>query len=83
MPNEYYKPIGQGPAKKATNEDKIRDENGFTNPNLHRRANPKEPTALSGEVSPRDYEFSIANVNTFLTTQINTHDEDSEDSEIP
>lgn len=82
MANNYYQPIGQGPAKQATDEDLQRDETGFTNPNLHRRIDPKDPVD-SDEVAKRNYDLSISNVDSYLTIQVNTHDEDSEDSEIP
>lgn len=35
--------IGQGPARLCSDEDIARDELGFTNPNLHRRIDPKWP----------------------------------------
>lgn len=84
-----YPVIGQGPATRADADDLARDELGFTHPNLHRRImNPGQtpPIAenpLDQEVAPRNYKLQIQNVHSYRTTQINVHDEDSIDSEIP
>lgn len=74
---------GQGPAKPATPEDIAYDELGTTNPNLHRRVDPQEPTAESGEVAPREYSIGIYGTHSYRTTKISLHDEDSETSEVP
>lgn len=60
-----------------------KDEIGYTHPNLHRRIDPQEPSPDSGEVAPREYRLNIYGKNSYRTTVINTHDEDSETSEIP
>lgn len=75
LPNE-------GTARPANEEELAKDELGFTNPNLHRRIDPQQPTDPE-EVLPRGYMFAIENGTSYRTTIINTHDEDSETSEIP
>lgn len=60
-----------------------KDEVGFTHPNLHRRIDPQEPTPESGELAPREYSVNICGKNSYRTTTICVHDEDSETSEIP
>lgn len=83
MPDINIPSVGQGPARPADAEDIQRDDNGFTNPNLHRRINPQEPAPDSGEVAPRGYELGIYSTDSYRTVFINTHDEESETSEIP
>ena len=83
MSEILFPKTGQGPAKVANEEDLIRDAQGFTHPNLHRRIDPQQPSDGSVEYKPRDYSIGISNVYSYRTTKINTHDEDSEDSEIP
>lgn len=82
-----YPIMGQGPSKQASTDDLARDELGFTNPNLHRRVDPKDPpiadNPLNQEVAPRGYQLQIQNVHSYRTTTINVHDEESIDSEIP
>lgn len=80
----------QGSAVLASEEDIERDELGFTNPNLHRRiADPTEETLIQAddernqELETRTYQVSIMNVNSYRTTHVNTHDEDSIDNETP
>lgn len=86
---QKYPVMGQGPARLANQEELARDELGFTNPNLHRRImNPGQqpPVAenpLNQEVAPRNYKLGIQNVHSYRTTQINVHNENSIDSEIP
>lgn len=75
--------VGQGPAVVASPEDIARDEHGHTNPNLHRRIDPQEPSVpenpLDRELAPREYELAIGGVYSYRTTTMITHDEDSED----
>jgi len=84
-----YPVIGQGPARPADSDDLARDELGFTHPNLHRRImNPgqdpqRAENPLNQEIAPRNYKLQIQNVHSYRTTQLNVHDEDSIDSEIP
>lgn len=80
---DRYLKMGQGPAKLASEEDLQRDENGYTNPNLHRRSEPEDPPTGDSEVLPREYKFSIHDVNGFQTTIKTVHDEESTTSEIP
>lgn len=82
------KPItGQTPAKPADREALIKDQNGYTHPNLHRRIDPQEPPKESDELLPRDYSIGIYGLNSYRTTTFNYHDdasyEASDDSEIP
>lgn len=74
--------MGQGPAKIASSEDLEIESHGYTNPNLHRITDPKDPPE-DGEVDPRDYHLSIHDVNGYQTTTIIVHDEESTTSEIP
>ena len=82
-----YPLAGQGPAKPADEDDLARDALGFTNPNLHRRIDPKQPPVADDprnqEKYPRDYLLSLQNVHSYRTTIINAHDEESIDDETP
>ncbi len=70
--------IGQGPAKEANTDEIQHDEAGFTNPNLHRRIyTPPDGT------ENRKYKIGIYGFNSYRTTEINIHDEESTVSEIP
>lgn len=82
MPDKLIK-MGQGPAKLADKEALDKDELGFTNLNLHRRVDPVDPEKDSGEVQPRDYIIGIQGTDSYRTTIINTHDEESTTQEIP
>ena len=90
--------MGQGPAVQVSidddgvievirDDDYARDEVGFTNPNFHRRVDPKEPeiseNILNQEVDPREYKLNLMGTNSYRTTIINVHDEESVVSEIP
>lgn len=77
----YDMPVmGQGNMKQLTPEDQIRDDNGFTNPNLHRRIHPHQ---YEGELDAREYNLAIQGVNSYRTTKYPIHDEDSITSDIP
>lgn len=82
-----YPLVGQGPARLADEADLARDVLGFTHPYLHRRIDPQDPpkadNVLNQEVAPRGYQLQIQNVHSYRTTQINVHDEESIDCEIP
>lgn len=78
-----YPKLGQGPATIADDESLAKDDLGFTHPNLHRRVDASEPNPESGEVSPREYSFGIYGVDSYRTTKVNTHDEESTTCEIP
>lgn len=69
---------GQGPAVEASDKDLQRDAGGFTNPNLHRRIDPKDRSLP--EVAPRSYQLSIQGVSSYRTTSIHCHDEDAFES---
>lgn len=69
-------PMGQGPAKIADSNDLIRDAEGYTNPNLHRRINTSNEDDISVHVG-------IYGVNSYRTVEYEVHDEESTTSEIP
>ena len=75
--------VGQGTGRPVNENERKKDVQGFTHPNLHRRIDPQQLEEGSGEVNPRDYKLGIYNVNSYRTTIINTHDEESTTSEIP
>lgn len=64
-----------------------KDAVGFTDPNLHRRTDPKmhpDPNIEDDEeIDARQYNFTISSVNSYRTTRMTVHDEDSETSEVP
>lgn len=77
MPTETPK-TGQGPSKPADADDIQRDKVGFTNPNLHRRIfTPPEGTP------DHKYKIGIYGYDSYRTTDIILHDEESTTSEIP
>ena len=71
--------IGQGPWQPIDDPESIeavRDEVGFTNPNLHRRT--------SGDIPEGTYyNVSIYGFNSYRFTSTIDHDEESTTSEIP
>lgn len=72
-----------GTMKPLTPEEEAKDQLGFTNPNLHRRIDPQTP-ADPKEVRPREYTIGVYDgINSYRTTQIFYHDEESTTSEIP
>lgn len=83
MGNITYPKVSQGAAKLVSEDDIIRDDAGFTHPNLHRRVDPQIPSEDSQEHKPREYKLGISNVNSYRTTEIHYHDEESTTSEIP
>ncbi|MCM1286608.1 MAG: hypothetical protein NC227_10680 [Bacteroides sp.] len=69
--------VGQGawnPIESGSMEE-LRDNNGFTHPNFHRR----KSTATEN----RNISIGIYGLNSYRTTETVIHDEDSRDSEIP
>lgn len=64
---EYLK-MAQGPARPINDTEKALDDHGFTNPNLHRRIDPKDPSEESKEVLPASYKLSVQDVNSYRTT---------------
>lgn len=68
---------GQGPATKT---DESSETDGYTHPDLHRRIDPHK---RDDEVSERNYQLGIYSTNSFRTVEIQYHDEESEESEIP
>jgi len=70
--NIAYPQYGQGNSTPASDEDIQRDDLGYTNPNLHRRVDPKFPVeaddATDYELTPRDYLIGIQAVNSYRTT---------------
>lgn len=76
----YDRPdIGHGNMKILTDEDLQRDENGFTNPNLHRRIDPSQG---EGEYAPRDYNLFISRYDSYRLTSSYFGSIDN-DEEIP
>ncbi len=70
--------MGQGPARETDEDDIKRDELGFTHPNLHRRIYTQPDCTANHK-----YSIGIYGYNSYRTTEIITHDEESTDSEIP
>lgn len=68
--------MGQGPAVPIVpgSIEADRDEVGFTHPNLHRRIDTQEP---------RKYQLGIYGLDSYRSTEINLHDEESTTDEIP
>lgn len=83
MGDIIFPKMGQGPAVVASDDDLIRDEVGYTHPNLHRRIDPQLPDDDSKEYHPRDYDLGIYSVNSHRTTTIHYHDEDTDEDETP
>lgn len=77
--------MGRYPATTLTDEDVKRDEHGYTHPNLHRRIDPHtiHDDKDHMELKPRHYTIGILGTNSYRTTEMFTHDEDSETSEVP
>lgn len=80
-----YPRTAQGPAKPATAAQIQLDEGlGFTNPNLHRRIKPQaEATVGEYEYTGRTYQLMVQGKNSYRTTTMHVHDEESTTSEIP
>lgn len=76
--------MGQGPGYfiDPSSLDQELDDLGFTNPNLHRRIDPQEPTT-EGAVAPNSYVIGIYGKNSHRTVTLYLHDEESTTSEIP
>lgn len=77
--------MGRYPATTLTDEDIKRDEHGYTHPNLHRRIDPHtiHDDKDHMELKPRQYTIGVLGTNSYRTTEMFTHDEDSETSEVP
>ncbi len=77
--------MGRYPATTLTDEDVKRDEHGYTHPNLHRRIDPHtiHDDKDHMELKPRQYTIGVLGTNSYRTTEMFTHDEDSETSEVP
>lgn len=69
---DKYFDMGQGRAVELSPEDRIRDEIGLTNPNLHRRV---ESTDIT-------YTLGIYGLDSWRTSS-NTYDDASDLTEIP
>ena len=74
-----FVPVAQGVAKLANSADIARDELGYTNPNLHRRID----CDISETNRPTEYSLLVGNVNSYRTTRVTLHDEDSTTTEVP
>ena len=75
--SEVIETMGQGIWKQIIDgsEEAVRDRNGFTHPNLHRRSN--------SEDSGSHCKVGIYGLDSYRYTEIVTHNEESTDSEIP
>lgn len=82
-----YPLMGQGPAYPLTEEDIKRDNLGYTNPNLHRRIDPKPPKVAKDkrdhEYKEKEYSLQIMSIHSYRTTKLNVHNEESVDDETP
>lgn len=67
-----FEEIGQSTSNRINEIEQIRDDNGFTNPNLHRRID-AQMSENTDEVVPRKYRFGIHNWNSYRTTHVVTH----------
>ena len=70
-------PMGQGPAKPATTTEQVKDDNGFTNPNLHRRI------YTSPDDTSTTYKLGIYGYDSYRVTETVVHDEESRTCVIP
>lgn len=75
--SDEVKMLGEGPWKKIEPDsiEETRDNNGYTNPNLHRG----KPTKSEN----RKIRVGIYGLNSYRTTETVVHDENSRTSEIP
>lgn len=71
-PEYEFTEIGQEVSKPVNELEQTRDDNGFTNPNLHRRIDPKMPEDPK-EVVPREYRLQIQVKNSYRNTHVVTH----------
>lgn len=69
--------LGAGPWKKVESDsiEETRDNNGYTNPNLHR--------GKSTNSENRKISVGIYGLDSYRTTETVVHDENSRTSEIP
>jgi len=66
--------------------EQARFNNGYTHPDLYRIVDPQQPSSVPGredELLPRSFNLGIHQFNSYRTTHVHTHDEESEDSEVP
>ena len=71
-------PMAQGDMVEITDPESVealRDDVGFTHPNLHRRT--------TDGVTDRTYRVGVHGVNSYRYTEYAVHDEESTTSEIP
>lgn len=81
MSKKFIK-VTQGPAVLADSVALKKDKDGFTNPNLHRRIKVKKTTGKD-EYLPREYELSVRGVDSYRSTKMFIHDEESTTTETP
>ena len=74
---DFPKTYGEGPAVLTDESTEIE---GYTRPDLHRRT---DPVKRDNEVTEREYQLGIYKKNSYRTVNIQYHDEESEESEIP
>lgn len=75
--SDRVKMLGAGPCKKVESDsiEETRDNNGYTNPNLHR--------GKSTNSENRKISVGIYGLDSYRTTETVVHDENSRTSEIP
>ena len=74
---DFPKTYGEGPAVLTDESTEIK---GYTRTDLHRRT---DPVKRDNEVTAREYQLGIYSRNSYRTVNIQYHDEESEESEIP
>ena len=81
MDNISIPTTSHGVAKPVTDEERAKDNIGFTDPNLHRRIDPSHPEE---ETADRKYTLGIYDgIHSYRTVEKFHHDEESTTCEIP
>ena len=84
MPNHYVRiDLAQGYVKPASAEDLVKDAEGVTMPNLHRRMDEDIVEPVGDEVAPSKHSIMVNGVTSFRGIEHFYHDEESTTSEIP
>ena len=82
MSDDLYFGRGIGKQIEDGSIESVRDDQGFTSPNLHRRID-SQPTSGDYELAPRQYYIAVQNTHSISTIDIILHEEDSVTSEFP
>ena len=86
--------MASGPASPASAEEVVKDEHGYTHPNLHRRVDqdPVIPVGSNypfvhykedGTAYPQHIDIGVYGLESYRTTTTFIHDEESDEDEIP